>query len=851
MIAFWSWLDRHPEAYFGTAMVPVAVLLWHAFRAPAVAEPASWRARWLFPVLVLLTLVALGWPQMIAHDELNPDESQFIAGALTLQHDPVFWRSVDGMTAGPLTSFALLPILWLGLPLNYFAARAMALLALWLTFTFSFRLILAHSHRRAASLGLAPAVLFFASVADPDFNHFSSEMVPLVLLSGAALALWRPGTLSRRALVCGGLLAGLTPWAKLQSAPLGAVIVLIALWRLLRTEPRAGRWARGALLVGSTLVPASAVLGLVCSAGIAEDFYRSYVIQNFIYAEPGTLRALSSTSRYLRGDFAVLGYLTALVAAVIAAIAGVRPGRGRTAAELAAWAGILLAAAIACVLAPGRDFLHYTLLLLPAIVLLHGAALGAAEASASDFWRRPELSAVLAIATVIVLHAVQPLPQLWGRLANNARFPVSELSALARAITRHEPTLSVWGWRSRVYVEAAARQGTRSALTYWEIVAHPQRDYFRARYLADFSARRPAVFVDAVGESTFFFNNRPVHGHETFPALARIIARDYCQVAELRYARVYVRRDVLARHGISQRELWNASRTGAPSTYLDGPENQDLNRFSLPRTVVDGRFAMVMRPPAQATWTLSGTERELRLLYGYIPEAATRTEGNGTELIVTLTAPDGAKRQLTRFLYNPAREPGPAAARPLRVLLPPGDLRGHQLQIETTPGPGNDDAWDWLYITRVGLLHYGGFLPRQFPAFNRPPDSIDAPLALLTGPARDPELLLHAPARLQFKLGGHERTLELTFGFRRGAFTGGGNTNGALFRLVALRPEKSSPETLFERLVDPVARPADRTTQKATIDLPELPAGTVLELTIDPNGSNAWDWTFIDSLRLG
>jgi len=28
--------------------------------------------------------------------QLNPDESQLIAGALTLRHDSVFWRSVDG-----------------------------------------------------------------------------------------------------------------------------------------------------------------------------------------------------------------------------------------------------------------------------------------------------------------------------------------------------------------------------------------------------------------------------------------------------------------------------------------------------------------------------------------------------------------------------------------------------------------------------------------------------------------------------------------------------------------------------------------------------------------------------------
>lgn len=856
MMSAWSWLDRHPQAYLGTALLPVIALVWHALRAPSGPEAPSWRTRWAFPLLVLLALAALRWPQLIAHEELNPDESQFIAGALTLRHDPVFWRSVDGMTAGPLASFALLPVLWLGLPLNYLAARVVALLALWLTFTFGYRLVLAHYHRRAASLGSLPAVLFFAAVGDPDFNHFSSEMVPLVLLSGATLVLGRPGALTRPALFWGGMLAGLTPWAKLQSAPIGAVIVALALVRVAREHMAGDRLQRLALLAGSTLVPAAGVLGVVWAAGLGEDFYRSYLIQNLIYAKPATLRALTGTSRYLHPDFATIGYLTVLTGAVLAATVawiGCRRNRSPDAWRLLSAAGLLLAA-IACVLAPGRDFLHYTLLLLPPTLLLQGGAIGAirARTGSAATWSMPELSAVAATVIVFVLHAMRPLPPLWGRLATNARFPISELGALVRTITVHEPTLSVWGWQHQAYVETGARQGTRSAYTYWEIVQHPQREYFRRRYLADFATQRPAVFLDMVGESTFYFSNRAVNGHESFPELARLVARDYCQVAELRYSRVYVRRDVLTRYGIAQRELWHAYLSGAPSDYLDGPENQDLNRFTLPKTTVEGRFVMMMRPPARVGWTLSGTERELRLLYGYIPEAALHAEGNGTELIVSLVSPDGSMRQLTRFLFDPAHERGRGAGpRSLRVLLPPGEVRGSTLQLETTPGPGNEEAWDWLYVTRVGLLHYGGFLPRQFPAFNRPPDAIEAPLGLVSGSARDPELLLHAPATLRFRLAGHERTLDFTFGFRRGAFTNGGLTNGAIFRVRVKRPGVAPAEVLYERLLDPVRQTADRSTQHATLDLPTLPADTELELVIDPNGSNAWDWTFVDSLRLG
>lgn len=856
MIPFWSWLDRHPAAFLCTALLPTLGLIWMAWRAPAVRETPTWRSRWAYPLLLLLTLLAWRWPQLINHAELNPDESQFIAGALTLRHDPVFWRAVDGMTSGPLVSFALVPLTWVGLPVDFLTARLTGLLALWLTFTLCYRLLLAHYHRRAASLGLLGAALFFASVSDPDFNHYNSELIPLLLLAVSAAALWTRQPPSRALLFLGGVAAGLTPWAKLQSAPIAAVIVLVALVRLGTTAELAWREraARMALLIGGALLPAGGFIAMVWHAGIMEDFYRSYIVQNFLYADPTSLRALKRGSRYLRLDFAVVGYLVVIAAGILAGLAAhlERRRRGASGPSLLSPAALLLLASVICVFFPGRDFLHYTFLLLPGVILLHGAALGECTPAVPETasWRTEESIALAAVASLAVLHVGTPLPPLWGQLANNARFPVSELGAIARMICATDPTLSVWGWQHEVYVEAGARQGTRSAYTYWEIVQHPQRDYFRRRYLADFTLHRPAVFVDAVGESTFFFSNRAAAGHETFPELAAVVAHDYCLIAELRYARLYARRDLLERQHINQQQIWRASLSGAPSDYLDAAENQDLNRFPLPKDTVDGRFAMVMRPPAAAIWTLAGTEREFRLLYGYLPEALKHREGNGTELIVTLTGPDGTARTLTRFLYDPAHESPERSPLPLRVLLPPGYPPGSQLKLETTPGPANDEAWDWLYVTRVGILHYNGFLPRQFPAFNRPPDEVDAPLATLDGPPRAPTLLLHAPARLRFRLGGHERALEFTYGFRPGAFTAGGQTDGAIFRVLALPPGRP-PKVLFERDLDPVRTPADRPRQRSTVPLPALEPGTTLELVVDPKGSNAWDWTFVDSLRLG
>src|SRR6185369_6338655 len=70
--------------------------------------------------------------------EQNADESLEIASAATLLHDPVYWRSVDLGTHGPMATYPIMLPHLLGLRLDYGSTRliglAMLLCALLLIF---------------------------------------------------------------------------------------------------------------------------------------------------------------------------------------------------------------------------------------------------------------------------------------------------------------------------------------------------------------------------------------------------------------------------------------------------------------------------------------------------------------------------------------------------------------------------------------------------------------------------------------------------------------------------------------------------------------------------------------------
>jgi hypothetical protein len=76
---------------------------------------------YLLTGVVLLVFMRL--PVIVFNRELNQDESQMLSHAVTLFQNPVYWRSVDGTTIGPLDNYLLVIPKLFGFQLDYSAAR--------------------------------------------------------------------------------------------------------------------------------------------------------------------------------------------------------------------------------------------------------------------------------------------------------------------------------------------------------------------------------------------------------------------------------------------------------------------------------------------------------------------------------------------------------------------------------------------------------------------------------------------------------------------------------------------------------------------------------------------------------
>src|SRR6266404_555444 len=240
-VDLFSWLDASPVHYW--------VIAWSAFglTAALAVTAACWpraRAWWQssvsFSVAMLIVLLAFRWPSLLDNRQYpDPDESQFIAEASTLRHDPVFWRSVDGSTHGPLTDLPLLAATFVRQQLDFTTARAVSTLLIWIELIGAL-IIFRHLYKSIAALAVLPLLAVHAFTDLWSFVAYCSEHVPNVLFALGCCALflaWKssgdgPPSLTR--LFVAGVCFGAIPFAKLQGAPITAIGVAAGIWFLLR-----------------------------------------------------------------------------------------------------------------------------------------------------------------------------------------------------------------------------------------------------------------------------------------------------------------------------------------------------------------------------------------------------------------------------------------------------------------------------------------------------------------------------------------------------------------------------------------------------------------------------------------
>jgi hypothetical protein len=495
---------------------------------------SSWpRASRLLPALAA-GIVVSRIPAVRYAAELNLDESQMMAQALRYQLDLIPWRAVDGTTSGPLNSWFLLAAHWLGMPLHYSAVHLLAALCLGVTVAAGYWAARNAFGRGAATIAAVSGALWMMLSQGRDFAHYSSEMVPSLLIA-FALAAATVSTASDRSptvrLLLVSLLLGSVPWAKLQAAPIAGVLGLWVVGKEWIDSPRQDRrWARMASLGSGALLPSLVILGLVWTGGAWDDFWSSYVVGGLYYAGHKSFSMFVYEGVLLAGGGALVGpWLMTVLAAGCWIVVRRWKGEIRRSRDLAVndvGALLLVAAAWYVCAVPQYRFDHHQLLMVVPLMFLTAAVADLAWgpqliwSGAPDARRRLGVCA-LAWATYA---ATQLFPAY--REARKLVPTVSDASrviALSRTVAPDFRTMGVWGWFPSLYVTLGQPPPTRHAISHYLYTDNPRKDVLQRSFMTDLAASAPDLMVEmhAGAERSYATNPAP------FPALAEYLRDNY------------------------------------------------------------------------------------------------------------------------------------------------------------------------------------------------------------------------------------------------------------------------------------------------------------------------------------
>jgi hypothetical protein len=160
------------------------------------------------------------------------------------------------------------------------------------------------------------------------------------------------------------------------------------------------------------------------------------------------------------------------------------------------------------------------------------------------------------------------------------------------------------------------------------------------------------------------------------------------------------------------------------------------------------------------------------------------------------------------------------------------DCMDDEFTVSFSSLPASDAGKDYFKVANNAKFHMFVNAPISYEAHNPPSED------LMDGRR---VMVMHAPSQMAFDVPAGSTMLQGDFGFIAGAYTNGGQTNGALFTVYWT--DGSDRVILHERYLNPVKQLNDRGLQHFSARLPRSSGHVIMRIDPGPNNEFAYDWT--------
>ena len=491
-------------------------------------------------LLFSFVLILFRLPIIVFNQAFNPDENMFVVGAMTLAQDSLYWEAVDGGSSGPFNFYIITFFCKLfKQPYDYVSARIVGVTLLVGSIVFNILALRNFFSTSIAFLSTFPAIAFLSTTRYLDFIHFSSEHLPIFLLSVIAYLYAKISTqisVKTSTVFLLGFVAGLLIFTKVQVIPIGFFLTLTTFWLLYQKD--SSRFCKHLLFVslGASIIPLCVYL-IAFRYSFVDKAWLYYIKSNLSYGNHvGMLRAIylslfDDINIFLK---IIVVLFTCLIVYYLFVKKHFRPN------PTSAFIIVFLGSTVISIYKTGFVFHHYLLLLIFPTVFVFAFFLHSLLGFSTK--RVFSLFSVAVLFLVLSNTLIYPFVNHFVTTRSERPLRVSKTGEEIIKYSYPNEKIVVWGDEGRLYLETKRLQGVRWSNSHWGMYSPETQKVYQQEYVTEFRKESFPVFVDAHTKKQKFMP-RAECGYETLTPLKEIIGKEYRFIGEFDEQRVYVRKE--------------------------------------------------------------------------------------------------------------------------------------------------------------------------------------------------------------------------------------------------------------------------------------------------------------------
>ena len=510
----------------------------------------------MFLLIFTSLLLAKINSHLLGFQILNPDETQMMSNAIGIFNKGNAFLKFDGTTSGILNSLILGWPEIFNLDITFLSTRITAIILLAIIILCVLKIIYFQIQKIYHTLILiAPLWIFFLFTKDPDFLHYSTELLSTTFLTLSYLLIKLDKNFSKKnTIIIAPILLGLVFFSKIQFFPVAIIIFLIILIELFLQKKDLRKYF---ISVFFFLLPSFIIFTLLFVSGNLKDFF----INNFIFAydfisfsqSKNILFEVYSEKKINTPISVGEGFKKHLTLNLVFHIIyfyffisllllfkAIKIGfKSIIFNKDIIFISLIILSLVAVILIPGKMHRHYLIALVPFLPIFISQLMCLII---SDFKKETRFSFLsffsIGFLILTMISAFLEKDKFYSKKFDRILFKKQNIHLSSPRIFQYlfdedkQTKLYIWGWMPKWYILSYMTPSSRETISEKQIIKNINRDYYRNRLLNDLNENKPDLIIDFVKEKSFRYD-KPSQNIESFKKLNEFTNRNYKKLSKL------------------------------------------------------------------------------------------------------------------------------------------------------------------------------------------------------------------------------------------------------------------------------------------------------------------------------